>query len=158
MASQNGWDYYYGRNNKAQSYERAMKIFKKQAQKGDGKAMGIVGAMYHDGEGVDVNYGTALIWFKQAAAQGNADAMALIACMYQYARGVEFSYINMMFWMEKAANHGSQSAKNFIFSIGHPENWDSMTTEKARENDRLFITPMLKANDARRNAEMREKK
>ena len=55
-------------------YATAMSEFKPLAEQGDRVAQHNLGVMYHNGEGVSLNYKTAIKWFTLSAEQGYVDS------------------------------------------------------------------------------------
>jgi TPR repeat protein len=58
------------------------------AAKGDVRAMITLGLMYHQGDGVPLDYGKAMDWYLKAYAKGDGDALNNIGVMYRDGLGV----------------------------------------------------------------------
>ena len=79
------------------------------AQQGDALAQFVVGAMYHDGQGVPKDYKEAVKWYRkaadqgtkwyQAADQGIAHAQHNLGVMYAKDEGVPRDYLLAYMWI-----------------------------------------------------------
>jgi TPR repeat protein len=67
------------------------------AEKGDTRAMVMLGRMYDEGQGVPQNYSEAFKWFRQAVEHG-ADLSFNIAVIYQDGRGVLQDNVRAHMW------------------------------------------------------------
>ncbi len=102
-------------------YAAAFVIFKPLAIRGDADAQALLGAMYHDGQGVPRDYAQALAWFRKAAAQGEAEAQTSLGFMYANGQGVPQDYAQALAWYRKAAAQGDAKAQNnlgFMYAQG----------------------------------------
>jgi uncharacterized protein len=59
-----------------QDYQAALSWYRKAANQGHDKAQYMLGIMYENGYGVNMDDKIALTWYKKAADQGNPDAIA----------------------------------------------------------------------------------
>ena len=66
-------------------------------------AVGYLGWLYENGQGVAQDYDKAREWFVKAAEKGNADAMAGLGRLYQNGHGVSKDYAKARAWYEKSA-------------------------------------------------------
>lgn len=69
-----GWNLY-----KSKQHEKALLAFLQSAESGDTQVFAIIGAMYHDGEGVKVDKNQSHMWWCKAALLGRLDAIKGIA-------------------------------------------------------------------------------
>lgn len=91
------------------------------ADKGDAKAQNLIGQMYLEGKGEDVNYKKAMEWFLKAAEQGYPNSQTNIGEMYLKNQGVtvgyRIGYKKAMEWFLKAAEQGYPYAQANIGSM-----------------------------------------
>ena len=85
--------------------------WKAQAEKGDAAAKFNLGAMYHNGEGVERDFKEAVKWWRKAADQGYAAAQYGFGMMYVNGKGVEEDHREAVKWYRKAAEQGFGSAQ-----------------------------------------------
>ncbi len=64
-------------------YVSSMQILQPLAEKGMARAQAYVGTMYHEGEGVKKNTGTARTWYEKAVAQGDVLGINNLAILYR---------------------------------------------------------------------------
>lgn len=86
-------------------YETAASIFEKLAEKGDYRAMSILGSMYAGGQGISQNTEKAFMWLKQAAQHDQPGAQYRLGLMYDHALGVKGNQKKAIRWYQKAARH-----------------------------------------------------
>jgi TPR repeat protein len=84
----------------------------KVAERGDAYAQYILGARYHNGEGVPQDDAQAMRWFERAADQGYADAQATIGAYYWAGRGVPKDLKKAYFWSILALNQGDSAMES----------------------------------------------
>jgi len=75
----------------------------KLAEAGNADAQNRLGILYHDGQGLPVNYERAKQWFRKAAEQGHAGAQVNLGTLYLLGLGVSESDQEALFWFRKAA-------------------------------------------------------
>lgn len=92
----------------------AYKAYLKSAQNGNPEAMRIVGEMYDEGKGVNVDKKVAFDWYMRAAIKGDVRAMNNLGVSYWSADGVEQDYNKAMEWLLKAAEAGETDAMGNI--------------------------------------------
>lgn len=77
----------------AQSYDKALPLYKKLAETGNPEAQLRLGEMYWFGDGTTADLALAKQWFARSAAAGNQDAAASLASLKQReTRGQEITY------------------------------------------------------------------
>jgi TPR repeat protein len=81
-------------------YETAAQIFEELAEKGDYRAMSIIGSMYE-----------AFIWLKAAAKHNRPDAEYRLGLMYDHGLGVRQDHKKAVRWYRKAVEHGYLAAQ-----------------------------------------------
>ncbi len=95
-----------------QSYEEAVKWYKKAAEQGDTNAQRCLGNCYFDGKGVQQDYGKAVDLFKKAADMGHVFAQVDLAWCYSNGLGVKKDYTKAIDLFENAAKQGVAVAQN----------------------------------------------
>jgi TPR repeat protein len=93
-------------------FESAMKEFRDAAAAGDTRSMTLLGYMYSEGEGVEVDYGEALRLWQRASSLNDAAAAYNIGIAYRDARGVAQNYATAVEWFGTAAGRGDSNAMN----------------------------------------------
>lgn len=86
-------------------YDTARSIWQAQADDGNAEAQAWLGAMYANGDGVDVNDKTALSWYEKAADQDYAMAQANVGAMYFMGQGTDKDLNKAIKWLTKAADN-----------------------------------------------------
>ena len=76
---------------------------RERAAQGDAAAQNILGAMYHDGQGVPQNYAEAFKWYRRAAAQGDAAAQFNVGFLYSQGNGGPQDDVEAYKWFTLAA-------------------------------------------------------
>lgn len=87
-------------------YEAAAQYFEAAAEKGDHRAMVVLGSMYAGGQGVEENYKQAFTWFRKASKYGRPDANYKIGLMYEQGLGIKQNYGKALRYYGKAAKKG----------------------------------------------------
>ena len=108
----------------------------RSAENGDARGQNNLGAMYANGEGVEVDYVEAVKWFRKAAEQGFAAAQFSLGVMYHTGEGVERDNIEAYKWALRAGWNGEDvdKFKNILQSILTPEQ-----ISKAQELAKEFV-------------------
>jgi len=121
---------YYGLASAAKNeedFETALEHYNKVVEDGTeplyiAGAMGNLGYMYANGEGVEQDYAKAIEWYTKAADSGNTTAMYNIGYMYMYGEGVEQDGTKAIEWYTKAADLGDSDAMyNFGYMYDYGE-------------------------------------
>jgi len=73
-------------------------------QQGHIDAQYVLGAMYHNGQGVALDYGKALHWLLKAAEQGHADAQYGLGLLYWNGHGLTRDYVKAHMWLNLATS------------------------------------------------------
>lgn len=100
-------------------YPKVIEYLKKAVEKGEVKAMLILGLMYKDGEGTDVDNKMAIKYFMMGANLNNAECMTLLGDMYVGGLGVERSLSTGIGYYKKAYDLGSPVAAFALGRIQH---------------------------------------
>ncbi|MDG5786157.1 hypothetical protein QA612_01545 [Evansella sp. AB-P1] len=88
---------------------------------GKAKDQLIIGSMFLEGYGTDVDYNKAFDWFMRAAKQGDPDAQHEIGKMYDQGQGGLIDIQEAKRWYEKAAAQGQEEAKKRLEEIRKEE-------------------------------------
>jgi len=94
---------------------KAVKWYRKSADKGVAAAQSNLGLMYKNGLGVKQDDVEAVRWYRQAAEQGDAPAQSNLAVMYIKGQGVKQDDAEAARWWRKAAEQGVASA---MYNLG----------------------------------------
>lgn len=87
-------------------FEKARDIWEQHAENGTAEAQAWLGAMYANGDGVEVSDKTALSWYEKAASQNHAMAQANAGAMYFMGQGTEKDVDKAIKWLTAAADNG----------------------------------------------------
>ncbi len=101
-----GWRAY-----KNEIYPFALELLTPLAERGHDTSQYIVGLMYVQGLGVDLNYDMAFKWFKLAAEQGETQAQTHLGLMYYNVDGLTRDYESAIKWFRLAAENGNSRAQ-----------------------------------------------
>jgi TPR repeat protein len=94
----------------SQSYDEAVKWYRKAAEQGYAKAQFNLGVCYDTGRGVPQNYMEAVKWYRKAAVQGHAKAQFNLGVSYKYGQGVTRDYVESYAWLSLSAAGGETIA------------------------------------------------
>lgn len=94
--------------------EYDVKRYKEAAEQGDAKSQCILGNMYSEGEGVELDYGEAAKWYKKSAEQGNVQAQCNLGFMYCFGLGVSEDHSESVKWYKKATEQGDINALRIL--------------------------------------------
>ena len=89
-----------------EEYDKAMVWARKAAQMEHPQACFMLGRIYDEGLGVDVNHIEGLKWFEKAANNGDADAQNIVGNIYLNADYVEHDPKKALSYYQKAATQG----------------------------------------------------
>ena len=96
--------------------EVAIKWYTIAAENGNTDAQFNLGHAYHNGEGVEQDYGKAIEWFSKAAEQGDSQAQSNLGGMYRFGIGVEQDYGKAIEWYSKAVEKGNSRVQIILGS------------------------------------------
>ena len=96
----------------AQSYESAIKHFRKAAEKGNAEAQFKLGYCLYQGQGMEQDYAEAVKWFRKSAEQGLANAQFNLGLCFYQGLGTEQDYAEAVKWFRKAAEQGLAEAQS----------------------------------------------
>jgi TPR repeat protein len=92
-------------------YLEAVEAMKKLAESGDPEALGNLGAMYSNGDGLPKNDKIAFEYYLKSANKGYAFIQSNLAQMYRYGSGTELNLNEAVKWYEKSAKKGHPTAQ-----------------------------------------------
>jgi uncharacterized protein len=98
----------------AGDYEKATKLYRPRAIRGEVDAQRYLGFIYSEGKGVPQDYKEAIKWYRLAAEQGDPDAQMRLGLMYADGTGVSQDYVLAHMWVNISATNekdGSDAAK-----------------------------------------------
>ena len=96
----------------AGDYQKALRLFKSFAERGDARAQYSLGVMYDFGRGVPKDYAKAVHWYRKAAEQGYVFAQSNLGVMYYQGKGVLEDYVQAYAWWSIAAQENEDAKKN----------------------------------------------
>jgi uncharacterized protein len=88
-------------------YNRAVRELSPLAQRGNARALGLLGFMYEHGFGAPQAYSAAADFYAQAAVQGNPFAQGMLGLMYDKGQGVPQNVVLAYKWLNLAAAHAA---------------------------------------------------
>ena len=114
----------------SKDWPKALAELKPLADKGDDKAMLLLGNIYSDGDGVPADYKKALEFYEHSAEKNNPIAMLAAAAMYANGIGAEKNTDKANRWFRTAAETGDQTgaffyAQSFINDNPNPDFYSS---------------------------------
>ncbi|MGL4550166.1 MAG: caspase family protein [Gemmataceae bacterium] len=118
-----------------EDFGEAMRLYRKGAELGDGRAMNNLGVMYEQGKGVERDVAEALKWFRLAAKQGYNGAQFNLGLMYEFGEGVEKDEKEAAKYYQKAADAGEAVAQ---INLGSLYLYGRGVEKDEREARRLF--------------------
>jgi TPR repeat protein len=99
------------------NYNRAVRELSPLAQRGNARALGLLGFMYEHGFGAPQTYNAAAELYAQGAVQGNPFAQAMLGLMYDKGHGVPQNVILAYKWLNLAAAHASGRQREVYFRL-----------------------------------------
>lgn len=102
---------YYKGDGVEQNYEKAVELFRKDAEQGDAVAQYNLGNCYSNGEGVEQNYWTAVDWYTKSAEQNFAPAQNNLGICYYNGTGVVQDKEKAIELYKKSAAQGFSAAQ-----------------------------------------------
>lgn len=93
------------------NYARALELYQRLAAAGHAGAMGSLGFMYKNGEGVAKDYASAIRWLEKAGAAGDRDGYGWISLLYeQGGPGLEQDYASAKRWTKRPSPPATATA------------------------------------------------
>ena len=97
-------------------YEKAIGMFRKNAELGHGLSQYMMGIMTEQGQGIDANVSGAYDWYMRAAKQGLADAYFALGDLYSRGVGVSKDTVQAYAWFDLADRGGHKLARDMLNS------------------------------------------
>jgi uncharacterized protein len=117
-------------------YIRAVHELSPLAQRGNARALGLLGFLYENGFGVPQAYDTAVDFYAQGAAQGDPFAQAMLGLMYDKGHGVPLDFTLAYKWLDlataRARGHERDTYTRFRDAIA-----SKLSTDEVIEGQRL---------------------
>ncbi len=133
-----GKNYFYGKNNAVQNYERAVYYYRLAAEAGYADAQNNLGYCYDNGYGVEKNEELALYWYLKSAENGNVTAMRNAGICYEDNN--DFSAAEK--WYNKSKEAGYKDIQKDIDRIERRKK-ESQAARK-REDFQDFLDDQIK--------------
>jgi hypothetical protein len=132
-------------------YVRAALDLSPLAERGNAKALGLLGFLYEHGFGEPQDYDAAADFYTRGAVQGNAFAQAMLGLMYDKGHGVPLDVILAYKWLNLAAAR-TQGQEQENFARLRDAVASKMSKDEIAEGQRLALNwtaisfdPLLKA-------------
>ncbi len=101
-----GWAAYENKD-----FASALKHWQPLAEKGNPDAQYLLGIIYKNGYGVQVNFLEAEKWFRKSAGQGDVGAQYYLGVFMETGKGHPPDFKQAGFWFKKAAQQGYPDAQ-----------------------------------------------
>ena len=119
-------------------YIRAARELWPLAQRGNARALGLLGFLYENGFGEPQDSDTAVDFYAQGAVQGDPFAQAMLGLMYDKGHGVPQDFILAYKWLDLAAartqGHERDTYERFRDAIA-----SKLSTDEIIEGQRLAL-------------------
>jgi uncharacterized protein len=132
-------------------YVRAAEELSPLAQRGNAKALGLLGFLYEHGFGEPQDYDAAADFYARGAVQGNPFAQAMLGLMYDKGHGVPLDFILAYKWLNLAAAR-TQGHEQENFARLRDAVASKLSKDEIAEGQRLALNwsaisfdPLLKA-------------
>ncbi|MBI2791076.1 MAG: sel1 repeat family protein [Gammaproteobacteria bacterium] len=103
----------------------------KAAHNQNAEALYLLGTLYADGIGTEVNHEKAFEIFSQLAEQNHSSAQFKLGQLYYYGKGIDKDHSLAKKWFLKSARLGSEDAKNWVAIVYR----DALNTNQNDENE-----------------------
>ncbi len=95
---------------KNQDFKKAFEDLNVLSAQGHAEAQFLLGLMYSNGRGTEIDYNKAFELLSKSADQGIANAQLALAGMYRDGKGTEQNFAKSVEWLRKAADQGHAAA------------------------------------------------
>jgi TPR repeat protein len=119
-------------------YIRAARDLAPLAQRGNARALGLLGFLYEHGFGEPQAYDAAADLYAQGAVQGDPFAQAMLGLMYDKGHGVPEDFILAFKWLDLAAAH-AQGHERDTYMRFRDAVASKMSTNETVEAQRLAL-------------------
>ena len=111
----NGLIYLNGDGKIKQDYREASMWLSRASSKGDSTGKYLLGEMYFEGNGCNIDLDMAFDLYIQAASEGHTSAQHSLGSYYQFGYGVKSkNFAKAHYWYEKAVDGGSTDSKQAL--------------------------------------------
>ena len=128
------------------NFPEALRLAQEAAANGGIFANNILGLMYMEGNGVQVDYSKALAYFTKAAEHGDPFTQVHIGSMYFYGKGVQQDYTQALGWFIKARGQGENTASPLASEWLGSMYWQGLGTAKNLEAAYKFLLEAAQKN------------
>jgi len=118
-------------------YEKALRLFKANAEAGHGLSQYMTGIMLEQGQGTEEDVSAAYGWYMRAAKQGLSDAYYALGDMYSRGISVSKDALQAYVWFDLAARGGHKLAPDMKLSAATHLQPAQLETAKTLANDWL---------------------
>ena len=119
-------------------YNRAARELEPLAQRGNVKALGLLGFLYEHGFGEPQAYVAAADLYGQAAAQGDTFAQARLGLLFDKGYGVPQNFVLAYKWLDLAAAHTSGRQREYYVRLRDAVR-SKMSSNEIAEGQRLAL-------------------
>ncbi len=119
-------------------YARAARELSPLAQRGNARALTMLGFMYEHGFGEPQAYTAAADLYARAAVRGNASAQGMLGLMYDKGHGVPQNFVLAYKWLILAAAHASGRERDVYLRLRDAVA-SKMSTDEIVEGQRLAL-------------------
>jgi TPR repeat protein len=119
-------------------YVRAVRELSPLAERGNPRALALLGFMYEHGFGVPQAYDAAADLYTQAAVQGNPFAQSMLGLMYDKGHGVPQNVVLAYKWLDLAAAHASRGERDAYLRLRDAVS-SKMSSDQIVEGQRLAL-------------------
>jgi TPR repeat protein len=119
-------------------YVRAFRELSPLAQRGNPRALAMLGFMYEHGFGAPQAYDAAADLYFRAAVQGNPFAQSMLGLMYDKGHGVPQNVVLAYKWLDLAAAHASRRERDAYLRLRDAVS-SKMSSDQIVEGQRLAL-------------------
>jgi TPR repeat protein len=119
-------------------YVRAVRELSPLAQRGNARALALLGFMYEHGFGEPQAYRAAADLYIQAAVQGNPFAQSMLGLMYDKGHGVPQNFVLAYKWLNLAAAHAPARQRDVYLRLRDAVS-SKMSSNEIIEGQRLAL-------------------
>jgi TPR repeat protein len=119
-------------------YVRAVRELSPLAQRGNARALALLGFMYEHGFGEPQAYRAAADLYLQAAVQGNPFAQSMLGLMYDKGHGVPQNFVLAYKWLNLAAAHAPARQRDVYLRLRDAVS-SKMSSNEIIEGQRLAL-------------------
>ena len=137
-----------------QEYDTAYDLFYSLAAQDNALAQYEIGALYHQGAGVEKDVTRASRWYERSAEQGYLEAQYRLGNMYLMGEGVRQSDVEAAHWFEKAAQQGHADARDNLANL---QRISTARTREELEREAASLPPLKVADKTSGNGKTKKR-